>query len=160
MAKLQEVMEGFASNPVTEEEVERARAAELSSLKLAMTDSNRIGVELTEYASVGDWRLMFIYRDRVKAIKAAEVQAVAAKYFVENDRTSGKFIPTKTPVRADIPAKPEIAPIVEGYKGQETMSEGETFDLTPANIDGRTVRSKLGDNVDLALLRRRPAARR
>jgi zinc protease len=152
LAKLQDVMEGFASNPVTDEEVERARSAELSSLKLAMTDSNRIGVELTEYASVGDWRLLFIYRDRVKAIKTAEVQAVATKYFVENNRTGGKFIPTKTPVRAEIPAKPEIGSIVEGYKGQETMSEGETFDPTPANIDARTVRSKIGENVSLAML--------
>lgn len=152
LSKLQQVMEGFASNPVTEEEVERARAAELSSLKLAMTDSNRIGVELTEYASVGDWRLMFIYRDRVKTIKADEIQAVATKYLVENNRTAGKFIPTKSPVRAEIPSKPDITPVVESYKGQETMSEGETFDPTPANIDARTVRSKISENIDLAVL--------
>lgn len=152
LAKLQEVMEGFASNPVTDEEVERARAAELSSLKLAMTDSNRIGVELTEYASVGDWRLLFIYRDRVKTITTQEIQSVATRYLVENNRTGGKFIPTRSPVRAEIPAKPDISPIVEGYKGQESMSEGETFDPTPANIDARTVRSRIGDNIQLATL--------
>lgn len=152
LKRLEEVVEGFATNPVTDEEVERARAAELSQIKIAMTDSNRIGVDLTESASLGDWRLFFIGRDRIKAIKAPEVQAAAVKYLVENNRTTGKFIPTKNPVRAEIPAKPDITPIVESYKGSETVSEGETFDPTPANIESRVKRSRLGENIQLATL--------
>ncbi len=152
LKKLQEVVEGFASKPVTDEEVERARAAELSQIKLAMTDSNRIGVELTESAALGDWRLYFVARDRIKSIKAAEIQAAALKYLVENNRTGAKFIPTSRPVRAEIPARPDVAPIVQDYKGTESMSEGETFDPTPANIEARLKRSSLGDNIKLATL--------
>ncbi|MGH7243039.1 MAG: M16 family metallopeptidase [Phycisphaerales bacterium] len=152
LKKLEEVVESFAKNPVTDEEVERARAAELSQIKIAMTDSNRIGVELTESASLGDWRLFFVTRDRIKAIKAADVQAAAMKYLVENNRTSAKFTPTKSPIRAEIPARPDISPIVDGYKGTETVSEGETFDPTPANIESRVKRSKIGENIQLATL--------
>lgn len=152
LKKLEEVVEGFAANPVTDEEVERARTAELSQIKLAMTDSNRIGVDLTESASLGDWRMFFINRDRLKAIKASEVQAAALRYLVENNRTSAKFTPTKNPIRAEIPAKPDVAPLVESYKGTETVSEGENFDPTPANIESRVKRSKIGENVQLATL--------
>ncbi|MBX3378968.1 MAG: insulinase family protein [Phycisphaeraceae bacterium] len=152
LAKMEEVVEGFAANPVTDEEVERARAAELSQIKIAMTDSNRIGVELTESASLGDWRLFFINRDRIKAITTPEVQEAAVKYLVENNRTSARFSPTKSPIRAEIPAKPEIAPMVENYKGTESVSEGETFDPTPANIESRVKRTKLGENIQLATL--------
>lgn len=152
LKKLEEVVEGFATNPVTDEEVERARTAELAQIKLAMTDSNRIGVDLTESASLGDWRMFFINRDRLKAIKTPEVQAAALRYLVENNRTSAKFTPTKNPIRAEIPAKPDVAPLVENYKGTETVSEGENFDPTPANIESRVKRSKIGENVQLATL--------
>lgn len=152
LKKMEEVTQGFAANPVTDEEVERARAAELAQIKLAMTDSNRIGIDLTESAALGDWRLFFIARDRIKEIKTPEVQAVALRYLVENNRTSAKFTPTKSPIRAEIPARPDIAPIVENYKGTETVSEGEVFEPTPANIEARVKRSKLGDNIALASL--------
>ncbi|MFO0861696.1 MAG: pitrilysin family protein [Phycisphaerales bacterium] len=152
LKKLEEVVESFATNPVTDEEVERARAAELSQIKIAMTDSNRIGVDLTESAALGDWRLFFIARDRIKSIKTPEVQAAAVRYLVENNRTSARFIPTKNPVRAEIPARPDVAPVVENYKGTETVSEGETFDPTPANIEARVKRSKIGENVQVATL--------
>jgi len=152
LKKLEEVVESFATHPVTDEEVERARSAELSQIKLAMTDSNRIGVDLTESASLGDWRMFFINRDRIKAIKTPEVQAAAIRYLVENNRTSAKFTPTKNPIRAEIPAKPDVLPIVENYKGTETVSEGETFEPTPANIESRVKRTKLGENIQLATL--------
>jgi len=152
LQKLEEVVEGFATKPVTDEEVERARTAELSQIKLAMTDSNRIGVDLTESASLGDWRMFFINRDRLKAIKTSEVQAAALRYLVENNRTSAKFTPTKNPIRAEIPAKPDVAPLVENYKGTETVSEGENFDPTPANIESRVKRTKIGENIQLATL--------
>lgn len=155
LRKLEEVVESFAKNPVTDEEVERARSSELSQIKLAMSDSNRIGIDLTESAALGDWRLFFIARDRIKAVTTPEVQAAALKYLVENNRTSAKFIPTKNPVRAEIPARPDVSPIVESYKGTETISEGETFDPTPANIESRVKRSKLNDAIQLATLNKK-----
>lgn len=152
--KIKEVMESFAQNPVTDAEVERARSGALSQVRLLMTDSNRVGVALTEAASIGDWRMLFINRDRLREKTTAQVQTVATTYFVENNRTTGKFIPTKNPVRAQIPAAPDIRSMVESYKGSETMSAGEAFEPTPANIESRVQRTNLSDNIELATLQK------
>jgi hypothetical protein len=34
------------------------------------------------------------------------------------------------PDRAEIPAAPDVAKLVEGYKGRATVAAGETFDAT------------------------------
>ncbi|HEY7315838.1 MAG TPA: pitrilysin family protein, partial [Gemmataceae bacterium] len=52
----------------TEEEVKRAKDEFKSNWKQAMTRSNRIGISLSEWASRGDWRLMFLHRDRVAKV--------------------------------------------------------------------------------------------
>ena len=66
-------------NDITDEEVERARAKTLKALKLAMTDSSRVGVRLSEFIAQGDWRLLFIQRDRIQEVTRDQVQAVADK---------------------------------------------------------------------------------
>ncbi|HRQ66616.1 MAG TPA: pitrilysin family protein, partial [Xanthomonadaceae bacterium] len=53
----------LADAPPVEEEVERARAATLRGIELTLNDSQRIGIELTEWGARGDWRLMFLARD-------------------------------------------------------------------------------------------------
>ena len=37
-------------------------------------------MELTEWASQGDWRLYFVHRDRIEKVTAADVSKAAAKY--------------------------------------------------------------------------------
>lgn len=148
----QGILEGLASNPVTDGEVERARTSWISSFKVAMADSNRIGVDLTEYAATGDWRLMFLNRDRAKAATTADVQRVAQAYLIQNNRTSGMFIPTSNAARAIIPAAPDVESLVKDYKSTEQTAQGEAFDATPKGIEARVKRSQLLPNVELAML--------
>jgi zinc protease len=146
------VTEGLAGAPITEEEVERAKTRRLKNIKLAMNDSGRIGVRLSEWEALGDWRMHFIYRDRVKEVTAADVQRVAETYLIENNRTAGIFIPTKEPVRAEIPPIPDVAAMVAGYEGGEAVELGEAFEATPENIETRTTRETLDSGIKVALL--------
>ncbi|MFN7315478.1 MAG: M16 family metallopeptidase [Phycisphaerae bacterium] len=148
----QSVLESLAANPITDEEVERARTSWISSFKVAMADSNRIGVDLTDYAATGDWRLMFLNRDRAKAATTADVQRVAQAYLIENNRTSGMFIPTSGAARAIIPAAPDVNSLVKDYQSTEQTAQGEAFDATPKGIEARVKRSQPMPNVELALL--------
>jgi zinc protease len=150
--KMREIVEGVATAGISDEEVERIKTRRLKNIKLAMTNSGRIGVQLSNWAALGDWRMFFVHRDRIKKVTTADVQGAARKYLVESNRTAGLFTPTKEPVRATIPPKPDVTAIVKDYKGSETIEKGEAFVATPDNIEARTRRISLQPGVKAALL--------
>ena len=45
-----------------------------------------------------------------------------------------------------------MAKIVEGYRGTETIAQGEAFEPTPANIENRTKRTELDSGLEVAFL--------
>ncbi len=151
-ATLLTTLNEVATKPPTEEEVARAKQTILKNIELSLTQTDQVGLALSEWASRGDWRLIFINRDRVRAVTPADVQRVAAAYLKPSNRTLGVFIPTAKPDRAEIPPLPDIAAMVKDYKGDTTMTLGEAFDPSPANIDARTARSKLPSGMQVALL--------
>ncbi|MDM7913818.1 MAG: pitrilysin family protein [Candidatus Eisenbacteria bacterium] len=146
-----DVAENWSVAP-SEEEVARAREQMIRGWEMAMRNSQWAAIGLSEWAAMGDWRLMFLHRDRTKQVTAADVARVAKTYLVRNNRTSGVFLPTKEPQRVEIPATPDIAEMVAGYKGGEALAQGEEFEATVANIESRTIRQTLPSGAKLVLL--------
>lgn len=140
-------LEELAKDPVTEQEVERAKTQILKSRELRAANPSTIAVELSEWASQGDWRLYFLYRDRVEKVTAADVQAAAEKYLVRNNRTVGLFIPSEKAQRVEVPERIDIAAALADYKGREAISQGEDFDPSPEVIEARTTRGNLESGV-------------
>ena len=62
---------------------------------------------------MGDWRLMFLHRDRLKAVTPDDVLRVAKAYLRPENRTVGTFTPTKEAQRAQIPQAPDVAALVK-----------------------------------------------
>ncbi len=145
-------IEGIASAPITAEEVERARTQLANDVDTALTNPRELGIILSEFIAMGDWRLFFLYRDRLHQVKREDVQRVAIQYLKASNRTLGMFIPTEQPERAEIPAAPDVEALVKDYKGAAAMASGESFDPTPANIDARTIVRELPGGMKLALL--------
>jgi zinc protease len=150
-AAMLKVIDDLATNPITAEEVERTRNQALSGFEQQMNNTQAIAVQLSNWASIGDWRLLFLDRDRVRQATVAETQRVALEYFKSSNRTVGLFIPGE-PDRAEIPARPDVTAMLQGYKGDEARSEGEAFDPTPGNIDSRTSRVELANGIKLVML--------
>jgi zinc protease len=146
-----QTIEGIGTKPPSQEEVERARAQILKNIDLALNNSDQVGLTLSEFIGTGDWRLFFLHRDRLRKVTPEEVAQVAARYFKAANRTLGLFIPTAKPDRAEIPSTPDLTAALKDYKGDATMTTGEAFDPSPANIESRTVRSGAG-GIKLALL--------
>ena len=140
------------SNPFTKEELERQRTRWLKNFELAMNDPQDVALELSEWQAMGDWRLMFLQRDRIEKVTLEQVQRAAEKYLIPSNCTVGLFIPEKEPVRAQVPEPPDVEKLVAGYTGRATVSQGEAFEATPANIDRRTIRGEVGGGLHLALL--------
>jgi zinc protease len=104
---------------------------------------------------MGDWRLMFLMRDRIQAVTEADVLRVAKAYLKESNRTLATFIPTKVPDRAEIPATPDVAEMLKDFKGTAVVSAGEAFDPSPSNIESRVLRSTLPGGLKMSLLSRK-----
>jgi zinc protease len=146
-----QTIDDLAKNPPTAEEVERARQKLLKDIEMELNDSENIGLTMSEYIAMGDWRLYYLRRDRIKKVTPEDVKRVAAAYFKPSNRTVGLFIPTPTPDRAEIPSRPDVGAMLRDYKGEAAVAMGEEFDPSPANIDARTARSAAA-GLKLALL--------
>jgi zinc protease len=144
--------ENLADHPVTSEEVSRAKQQILKAREMAAADTSRIAVSLSEWAAEGDWRLYFLYRDRIEQVTPEAVQAAAAKYLQRDNRTIGLFIPTDKAEKVAIPPTPDVAGLVADYKGRAAMAQGEIFEATPANIEVRAHRQDLPEGIKVTLL--------
>ena len=148
-----EVMESsFAEEPVTEQEVERAKQNILKQRELEAADSDRIAISLSDWAAQGDWRLYFLFRDSVENLTRDHVQRAAEKYFVRNNRTLGLFRPTERAERVTIPEAPDLVALLKDYKGRKAIAAGEEFDPAPLAIEARTERGRLLEGIQYAML--------
>ena len=109
-------IESLAREPVTAEELERARAKWLKDWEQAFTSPDSVGIALSDPVAQGDWRLYFLQRDRVRALTLAQVQRVAEQYFLPSNRTLGVYLPTAQPLRAPAPARVDSAAMLRDFK--------------------------------------------
>jgi len=145
-------VENIGAQGVQAEEVNRAKQQILKARERAATDTAQVGIALSEWAAQGDWRLYFLFRDRIEGVTPEAVKAAAAKYLVRNNRTVGVFIPTDKPERIAVPPTPDVAALVADYKGRAPITEGEVFEPTPENIESRVKRAEIPDGIKVTLL--------
>ncbi|HUG18740.1 MAG TPA: pitrilysin family protein [Planctomycetaceae bacterium] len=147
-----EAIDVLREDGVTEEEVQRSRQTLLKQREQEAAKSSTIAIELSEWAAQGDWRLYFLYRDRVEQVTVEDVNRVAAAYLRPSNRTTGVFIPTESADRVEVPATPNLAEMIGDYQGREGIAQGEAFEVTPENIDERTIFQKLPSGIEAALV--------
>ncbi len=147
-----ETLNDIADNPPTAEEVQRAANSLSSQMERTLNDSSRVGISLSEWAAIGDWRMLLLHRDRLEQVEVDDVVAAAQTYMVRDNRTLGQFIPDSEPRRAEIPPVPEAENLLADYSGREQRSAGEEFEATPENIENRVRRFELANGTRVALL--------
>ena len=151
--EMKRIIEDFHNNPPAAEEMDRARKSFANSAERALNNHENLGLQMSEYIAMGDWRLFFLGRDRAETVPVERVTEVAARYFRRDNRTVGLFIPEDKPLRAEIPAAPAVAETLKDFKGKQATSSAEAFDPSQANIDKRTKRIDIG-GLKVALLRK------
>jgi zinc protease len=154
-AAMLETLENLAAEPITNEEVARAKAKMIKQFELRFNSSQSIALELSEWIGMGDWRLIFIDRDRMEQVTADKVRVAAAEYLVNDNRTLGLFLPEKNPDRADSIVRlkqSDVANLVAGYQGREAVVQGEDFDPSHDNIDQRTTTTQLDNGSTVVYL--------
>lgn len=149
------IAENIVATPPTAEEVERARASMLSRWESRMRNSSWAAINLSEWGAMGDWRMIFVHRDRLRGVTPEQVREVAARYLLPSNRTVGLFIPTEEPLRAEIPATPRLETMIGDYLGGQGLAQGEDFDPSPENIEAQVLRETLPTGLQLVMLPRK-----
>ncbi len=142
----------------TQAEVDRAREGWLSQTEQSLENAETVGLQLSEWSAMGDWRMVYVQRDALKKVTLDDVLRVWGKYLKPQNRTLGEYVPTEKPDRAVIPLAPDVGPLVKDFKGGEAVAKGEAFDPSPANIEARTRRFALPNGARVALLPKKTRA--
>ncbi len=149
---LLDTLSNLVKEPPSKEEVDRARTRLLANVDLQLRNSEQIGLTISEWVSKGDWRLLFLNRDRLRKVTPEAVQRVGNAYLKSSNMTVAEFIPDAKPDRAEIPAKSDVAAMLKDYKGDAAMAVGEAFDPSPANIESLVKRTTLPSGMKVSLL--------
>ncbi len=110
-------IERLKKEPITAEELERVKSQIEASFVFqndsVTSQANQIGY----WAMIDDWRYLSTYLDRIRALKPADIQKVAQKYFVTDARTVGHFIPTAGAAPTAPPPREASARVEKAKKG-------------------------------------------
>ncbi|WP_353172681.1 M16 family metallopeptidase [Paracandidimonas soli] len=137
---LNETLEKLASEPLQEADLERMRSKWLTGWQQGTSDPAALASMLSEAAAAGDWRLLFLQRDRVETVTLDDVQRVLAARLVQSNRTEGTYLPTPEPLRAPAAPTTDLQALLDGYQGKENAGAAAAFDASPENIDASTQR--------------------
>jgi zinc protease len=148
-------VEQLKAEKITDSEVQRARTTLLNDFEKTQLDAQQMVRVLSEYQAMGDWRLFFVGRERLKKVALEDVQRVAEAYLKPANRVLGVFLPSERPDRAEIPPAPDLQAALADYRGGESVRLGEAFDPSPRNIEARVQRRELANGIRAALLPKR-----
>ncbi|MGE5118013.1 MAG: M16 family metallopeptidase [Betaproteobacteria bacterium] len=145
-------VESIGTEPVTQEELDRAKAKWINDWNRHFTDPQSVGVSLSSAVGQGDWRLFFLMRDRVRDLQLTDVQRAATRFLLASNRAIGSYVPTASPHRAPPLGRPDVEAMLKGYRGDPAAAQAESFVATPKNIEARTERFSLANGMKVALL--------
>jgi zinc protease len=145
------IVESFHESPPQKDEMERTRQAALNAAEKTLANHESIGVQMSEYIAMGDWRLFFLARDDIAKVTPQMVSESSRKYFRRDNRTVGFFLPEDAPLRAELPPTPKVAEVMKDFKAKEATTSAEAFDPSQDNIMKRTRILSFG-GVKVALL--------
>lgn len=151
-AILIKTLEDLKTNPITEDEINRAKANLAKQFDQIFRNSSYLGLYMSEYIGAGDWRLAFITRDRIENTTQDAINENAKKYLISSNRTIGRFIPTKTPERVEIEHTSNLEAVVANYKGKADLGTGESFDVSYENIQSRLNQGTLNNGIEFGYI--------
>lgn len=149
-------LDKIASIKFTDDDVKRAKAKILKQLE--NTKNNTIGyaINLTEIIGAGNYKLQMLYRDNIEKLTKEDIQRVATKYFNNNNRTIGVFIPTKDEVRVKNVeyTDPQIVSLTKDYKGRAIEKEAAPFEASIKNLKANLTESKLSNGLKYGVIKK------
>ena len=149
---LLDIVENMAREPLRQDEFDRAKAKIEKNLELAFANAAAVAQGALQFEVLGDWRAMFVDRERMKAVTLDDVNRVARTYLLTANRTLGHLIPTKAPMRAPEISLPDVAAYLQGFTLTEKGMESSAFDFSTRSLDEKVMFSSTAGGIKTALL--------
>jgi predicted Zn-dependent peptidase len=94
---IHEEIDRLKTQDVSDDDLKMVKTRAKANLLRGLADNSGLSQQLAiEQARYGDWRQLFGEVDRIEKVTKADIRRVAAKTFVENNRTVG-IIETQAP---------------------------------------------------------------
>jgi zinc protease len=146
-----DIVERLATEPPTRDELTRFQRDAETYYERALADPQEFVISLSEYISLGDWRLFFVAREQDAAVTSKDIAQAAGAYFRRDNRGVAMFLPEDEPKRAQVAAPLTAEALLKDLKPRAAVAAGEAFEPSQENIDRRTRIVRIGD-LDVALL--------
>jgi zinc protease len=88
-------LERLSREPVSEEELNRAKSSNRKGTILAKADPSSLAFMLGEAESKADWHWLMEYDDKFDQVTPDDIRRVVATYFHKTNRTVGVFLPNE-----------------------------------------------------------------
>ena len=118
---LLEEVERVAAAPITDEELARAQRRAEADFVFQTNSVTAQARQLGYWAMIGDWRYLTTYLDQIRALKTADIQAVARRTFSVDTRTVGHFVPADGGGSAPPPPRETSARVDRPQRGDRPI---------------------------------------
>src|SRR5262249_2622841 len=95
LAEVDKEIGELRDHPVNADELQKAKNLEAAQFVFGQDSVFREAMLLGIYEMLGDYRQVDAYLPGIEKVTAADVQRVARKYLVRDNRTTGVLIPTR-----------------------------------------------------------------
>ncbi|TWH76080.1 zinc protease [Azomonas agilis] len=156
LTSLSTALEGFAKQPITEEELQRFKIS-IQAIK-SQTFQNHAALSelLAEHAALGDWQLLLQRYEGIARLKQSEVQQQAQKHFRQDRRIMGEL---HAATSTTTPSTSVATPVAQASRQVSPAPEKvapNTLDLANFNqqvmrTESQILRSTLDNGLKLAL---------
>ena len=151
---MQGVLDGIVKEPPNKEELDRVLTRRKKDFELLFNNPQRVALMMSEWASMGDWRLMFLDRDRTEKMTPEDIARVAKRYLkdFESDGRPLHAVGDSAGSRGGATRARMFRRCLTITAGRAAVEQGEAFDPTPANIESRIQRVTLPNGLKLVML--------
>lgn len=94
VAEVDQQLAKFRDQPVTAEELQKAKNLEEASFVFAQDSVFQEAMELGLYQMLGNYKMLDQYLSNIDKVTAADIQRVAKQYLISSNRTLGILVPT------------------------------------------------------------------
>ncbi|MFZ6708462.1 M16 family metallopeptidase [Undibacterium sp. TC9W] len=145
------VIESFGKNTWTQQELEFFKSKYVNGFSATMNDPQVLNFWISEYIAAGDWRMMFLEKDRIVSMTTEQIQKAALRYFVRENRTTGMLLSEEKSTDSSIPPVPQASEILKKFSHRDEYASVLEFNTSAENILQNTQRFKIG-NIEAAFL--------